>query len=161
MQHSQRSGKWEDRIGWRRSRGTTVSATKTTYTITTISPTLTEQEVEDEIGQEEPQKLSTTLIRQYNKGIVAFDHYNYFKNNFSTTLRLDKNNYFQRKFTECSNNLRETWKTLNSLIRCKNTSKDVTLIHNGFSISDPSVIAEVFNNNFSNTASNLDRKLPH
>ena len=52
-------------------------------------------------------------------------------------------NYFQRKFTECSNNSRDTWKTLNCLIRCKKTSKDVTLNHNGSSISDPSAIAEV------------------
>ena len=40
-------------------------------------------------------------------------------------------------------------------------SKDVTLNHNGSSISDPSDIAEVFNNYFSNIASNLDRDIPH
>ena len=33
---------------------------------------------------------------------------------------------------------------LNSLIRCKHMNKDVSLNHNGFSISDLSVIAEVF-----------------
>ena len=42
-------------------------------------------------------------------GIVTFDHYNCFKNNFTTTLRRAKNIYFQRKFTECSNNSRDTW----------------------------------------------------
>ena len=63
------------------------------------------------------------LFRQYKNGIVTFDHYNSFKNNFTTTLRLAKNNYFQRKFTECSNNSRDTWKTLNSLIRCKKAVK--------------------------------------
>ena len=102
------------------------------------------------------------LFRKYKNGIVTFDHYNWFKNNSTTTLRLAKNNYFQRKLSECSNNSRDTWKTLNSLIRCKNTSKDVTLNHNVSSISDPSVIAEVFNNYFSNIAScNLDRNIPH
>ena len=59
-----------------------------------------------------------------------------------------KNSYFQRKFTECSNNSRDTWKTLNCLIRCKKTSKDVTLNHNCSSISDPSANAELFNNYF-------------
>ena len=43
----------------------------------------------------------------------------------------------------------------------KKTSKDVTLNHNGNSISDPSVIREVFNNYFSNIASNLDSDIPH
>ena len=62
------------------------------------------------------------LFRQYKNGIVTFDHYNSFKNNFTTTLRHARNNYFQRKFTECSNNSRDTWKTLNSLIRYKNNS---------------------------------------
>ena len=80
------------------------------------------------------------LFRQYKNGTVTFDHYNSFKNNFTTTLRLAKNSYFQRKFTECSNNSKYKWKTLNCLIRCRKTSKDVTLNHNGSSISDPSAI---------------------
>ena len=101
------------------------------------------------------------LFRQYKNGIVSFVYYNSFTNNFTTTQRLAKNNYFQRKFTECSNNSMDTWKTLNSVIRCKNTSKDITLNHNGSSISDPSVIAEVFNNYFINIAPNLDCNIPH
>ena len=40
------------------------------------------------------------LFQQYKNGIVTFDHYNSFKNNFTTTLRHARNNYFQRKFTE-------------------------------------------------------------
>ena len=101
------------------------------------------------------------LFRQYKNGIVTFDHYNSFKNNITTTLRLAKNSYFQRKFTECSNSSRDRWKTLNCLIRCKKTSKDVTLNHNGSLISGPSAIAEIFKNYFSNIASNLDSDIPH
>ena len=100
------------------------------------------------------------LFRQYKNGIVTFDHYNSFKNNFTTTIRHARNNYFQRKFTECSNNSRDTWKTLNSLIRYKNTSKDIILKNNGSTVSDPSAIVEVFNNYFSNVASNLHRNIP-
>ena len=100
------------------------------------------------------------LFRQYKNGIVSFDHYNSFKNNFTTTLRHARNNYFQRKFTECSNNLRDTKKTLNSLIRYKNTSKEVILKKDGSTVSNPSAIAEVFNKYFSNVASNLDRNIP-
>ena len=59
--------------------------------------------------------ISDTIIVSLN-GIVTFDHYNSFKNNFTTTLRHARKNYFQRKFTECSNNSRDTWKTLDSLI---------------------------------------------
>ena len=33
--------------------------------------------------------------------------------------------------------------------------------HNGSTVSDPSAIAEVFNNNFSNVASNFDCNIPH
>ena len=101
------------------------------------------------------------LFRQYKNGIVTSDHYNSFKNNFTTTLRLAKNSYFQRKLTECSDNSRDTWKILNNLIRCNKTSKDITLNHNGSSISDSSVIAEVFNTYFSNIATNLDSYIPH
>ena len=79
------------------------------------------------------------LFRQYKNDIVIFDHYNSIKNNFTTTLRLAENYYVQRKFTERSDNSRDTWKS---------TSKYVTINHNGSSISNPSVIAEVFNNYF-------------
>ena len=61
----------------------------------------------------------------------------------------------------CSNNSRDTRMTLNCLIRCKKTSKDVTLNHNGSSISDPPAIAELFNSYFSNISSILDRDIPH
>ena len=71
-------------------------------------------------------------------------------------LRHAGNNYFQRKFAECSNNSRDIWKILNSLILYKNTSKDVMLNHDGSTVSDPSAIADVFNNYFSNEASNVD-----
>ena len=100
-------------------------------------------------------------LRQYQKGIVTFDHYNSFENNFTTTLRLAGNKYFQRKFTEYSNNSRDTWKTLNSLIRCENASKDVILNHNGSLVGVRSVIPEVFNNYFSNLTNNLDCNIPH
>ena len=46
------------------------------------------------------------LFRLCKNGIVTFDQYNSFENNFTTTLRHARNNYFQRKFTECSNNSR-------------------------------------------------------
>ena len=92
--------------------------------------------------------------------MALLDHYNYFQNNFTTTLSHARYNYFQRKFTECSNNSRDTWKALNSLIRCKNTSKDVILNHNGFTVNDHSVIAVVSNSHFSNITSNLDRNIP-
>ena len=101
------------------------------------------------------------LFRQYKNGIVTFVHYNSFKNNFTTTLCHARNNYFQRKLTECSNNSRDTWKTLNSLTRYKNNSKDVIQNHNGSTVSDTSAIAEVFNNYFSNVASNLHSNIPH
>ena len=102
------------------------------------------------------------LFRQYKNGIGTLDHYNSLKNNFTATLRHARNNYFQRKFTECSNNSRDTWKTLiNSLIRYKNNSMVVILNHNGSTVSDPSAIAEVINNYFSNVSSNLDRNIPN
>ena len=34
-------------------------------------------------------------FRQYKNGIVTFDHYNSFKNNFTTTQRHARNNFFR------------------------------------------------------------------
>ena len=84
-----------------------------------------------------------------------------FRQSFTTTLRRAINNCFQTKFTECSNNSRNTWKTLNSLIWCKNTSKEVILNHNGSSASDWGPNYLLINCYFSNDASNLNRNIPH
>ena len=67
------------------------------------------------------------LFWQYKNDIVTFDHYNSFKNNFTNNLGRVWNNYFQRRFPECSNNSRDAYKIVNRLIRCKNISKDVIL----------------------------------
>ena len=94
------------------------------------------------------------LFRLYDNGIVTFDNYNYFQH-----ISISREN--SQSALKIHSLPKDTWKTLNSLIRCKNMSKDVTPNHNGSSISDLSVIAEVFNNYFSNIASNLDRNIPH
>ena len=73
----------------------------------------------------------------YKNDIDTFDHHNYFKNNFTTILRHARNNNFHIKFTKFSNNSMDSWKTVNSQMRCKNTSNDVILNHNGSSVSDP------------------------
>ena len=91
------------------------------------------------------------LFRQYKNGIVTFDLYNYFTNNFAATLRRARNDNLQRKVTECSMNSRDTWNSLNGLIRCNSQIVN----HNLSSVSDPSVIAEVFKNYFSNAVTNL------
>ena len=52
--------KREDRIGWRRSIGTTISTT------TTTPRTLTEQRLGEERRQEEPRKLSHTFIHVHS-----------------------------------------------------------------------------------------------
>ena len=101
------------------------------------------------------------IFWQYKNDIVSFDHYNSFKNNFTTTLHHARNNYFQRNSRSARIIQGTPGKSLNSLIRYKNTSKDAILNHDGSTVSDPSAIAEVFDNYFSNIGSNLDYNIPH
>ena len=89
-------------------------------------------------------------------GIATLDDFNSFKNNFTTNLRLVKNYNFKRKFTDCSNNSRDTGKSLNSLMAPSKPPKQQWLLGQW-----PSIIAEVFNNCFSNVTSNLDHNFPH
>jgi hypothetical protein len=101
------------------------------------------------------------LFQLFRMGIVQRAVYNQCRNELTLMLRRAKTNYFSAKFAACQNNIRLTWKNLNSIIRPDSQHLLLTeIVHDGRVINKPSEIASIFNNYFSTVASELDSNIP-
>jgi len=101
------------------------------------------------------------LFRQYKSGIVNFDVYNDYKNYVSTIVRNARAGYFHAKFSQCKNDGRTTWNTINNLIGGKGGRSRIGEIEcDGVNISDPQIMADSFNAYFCNIAADLENRIP-
>ena len=90
-------------------------------------------------------------------------HHEYkgYRNQLSTLLKQSKKNYFNQYFLNNCNNIKNTWKGIKSIINLKNKSNEVPKIikDNGNYLSNPTDIANVFNDFFSSVASKIQSKI--
>jgi len=102
------------------------------------------------------------LFRQYKQGIATFDEYNSHKNQVTRTLRKAKIGYFEEKFRSSFGNAKSTWSLIDSLTgkRRKRESPD-RIVSGTDVITDPSRIANSFNEYFSKVAIDLKNKIPN
>ncbi len=86
-----------------------------------------------------------------------FNAFKRYRNKLNTLIRKSKKEYYNKRFESVKNNLRKTWKTINSIIgRNKKSNTQTNFIDsNGCAISDPQVISEEFNNFFVNIGPKL------
>jgi len=102
------------------------------------------------------------LFRRYKQGEVSFQLYNIFKNQVTSILRKAKSKFFLDKFHSKSNDVRGTWKTINSLIgRSNKGSAPSEILTNAGTVSDPMTIAECFNSYFTHVPTELESKIPN
>ena len=59
------------------------------------------------------------LFKQYKSGNINFDVYNSYKNNLGHEIKNAKKTYFCKKFENCKNDSKKTWKTINSILSNK------------------------------------------
>ena len=83
-----------------------------------------------------------------------------YTNSLTTILRSAKQAYFSQQFEE-KNNIRNTWKVINSVLK-NNTSSHISSINvNGHSINNPLLIADHYNDFFVNIRPNLADQIPN
>jgi len=102
------------------------------------------------------------LFRQYKQGNVSFDEYNNFKNHVTCNLRKAKADYFKVKFRNSFGNAKSAWSLIDSLIgkRRKRVVPD-RIVSGSDEVTDPTEIANSFNEYFANVAIDLESKIPH
>ena len=97
---------------------------------------------------------------------IKEDYHRQFKelrNQIVNCCRISKNTYYRQYFTEYSNNIKNTWKGIKTLININSTVKDqpTSLLTKKGLISQPNDIANTFNVYFSTIAKELQGKIYH
>ena len=90
-----------------------------------------------------------------------YNQYKTIRNNVTNLKRQSKSNYYKEYFEINKTKSSMLWKGIRSLVNITNSSKkDIKLLDNkGKNISDPNVIAELFNDYFINIGPNIDSKI--
>ena len=79
------------------------------------------------------------------------------KNEITENTRVNKKNYYENYFTKHKDNLSKTWKGIKEIINLKNKSSDFPscIIDKGVTITDPTEIANKFNNFYTSIADSI------
>ena len=89
--------------------------------------------------------------------------YNTFRNRINRDLKKSKVEYYSNYFEKNSNNAKETWQGIKSIVNIKNSnSKNVNQLNsnNGAIIDEPKLIAQTLNDFFVNVGPNTERSVP-
>ena len=107
------------------------------------------------------------LIKKYrkskdeNRKLTIYEDYKRTRN-FVTNMKRDaKTKYYQQYFETYKWKSSKVWKGIKSIVKLNTTSKkDISLIDNkGFNVTDPSKIANLFNNYFVNIGPSIDKAI--
>ena len=103
------------------------------------------------------------MRNSWNKEVQKLKKYTRcIKSLFEKLKKESKQSYFQNKLKKCENNVKNIWKTVNSIIekfRVQNDSFPKSLNIVNEEITDKKSIAEKFNSFFVNTDTNILRNL--
>ncbi len=102
--------------------------------------------------------------RRNNNDQSLKELYKKFRNQVSKSLRESKASYFYNYFQQNSNNMKELWSEIKSVISIKKSSSinviDKLKDSNGNITSDPIIIANVFNKFFVNVSHSITKNIP-
>jgi len=89
------------------------------------------------------------------------DTYKQYKNKFTHILRIAKKNYYSYQLKESASNIKSTWNIINELLNNKKSSAKIptNFIKDGISFTNPSEIANGFNDFFANVGRHLAEKI--
>ena len=93
---------------------------------------------------------------------AARNKYTRYKNILTNVLRLAKKQYYSTQFQLNKNNIKNTWKIINSTLNKSSKSQKITKIKSNTNavIEDPQTIADTFNTYFSQIGQKLAEKIP-
>lgn len=85
-----------------------------------------------------------------------------YKNKLTSVIRKAKNMHYKKLFSDNRTDLKKTWQIIRRLIGQNTSRRSVkSIIVDGVGVTDEKLIADSFNNFFSNIAVNLDNNLPN
>ena len=119
------------------------------------------KEIQEKIKTRE--KLYKKYVKSKNPTIKENYHKQFkeIRNEIVDDIRESKKQFYQSYFSKNSNNIKETWKGIKTIINIKNKSKNYqsSLLVDNNLITDPKKVADSFNDYFSSIADNLQKKI--
>ena len=93
---------------------------------------------------------------------VKHNKFKEYRNILKLLLKDSKKQYFNEFFKNNINNIKNTWKGIKDIINIKSkvNSQPNCIFHNNSNISDPKIIADSFNEYFSNVGKKIQSKIP-
>ena len=104
-------------------------------------------------------KIRDNLKKLANRHIIHINIYKDFRNKLTTELRNAKAEYFTYKFNETQGDMKETWRTINNVIKPSCNSNNIKIICNNASVDDDE-IPNAFVEYFTSIAQKLTTQLP-
>lgn len=94
-------------------------------------------------------------------GIISEAAYKTYRNQQNNRLRALKRKHFLNEFDKARGNVKKYWKLIKSITSRPHSNKTIkSICVNGSVITDEDIIAETFNEYFSNVATKLDSSIP-
>lgn len=87
--------------------------------------------------------------------------YKKYRNRLNFLLRKAKQNYFSSQLDKEKNNIKNTWKIFNSILRSPKKSSSKKFVSNGNIYTDPTEVANKFNEFFANIGPTLAGTIKH
>ena len=107
-------------------------------------------------------KQKSHSFKLYHQRHISLQEHKAFKNRVRIEIRAAKRKYYKFIFEKYKTNIRMTWKTIRNLINKSDCSKSIRrILVNNTEYTSDSDIVQIFNDYFSNIASNLDNDIPH
>ena len=107
-------------------------------------------------------KMKSHYFKMYKLGQINHSFLKKYNNRLTSVIRSAKKLYYRNSFNKYRQNLRSTWKLINSLMSRRSDKCSVrTLVVDGFETHNEMQIADSFNEYFSNVAINLESDIPH
>jgi hypothetical protein len=100
------------------------------------------------------------IYRKYKRGIVSFSRFKIFRNMLIKALRVSKRNYYFHKINSNNGNMKQMWKTINSLRKPYTSNKSFSLKIDDEIVTDNQTIANKFNDHFLQLPIELKSTIP-
>ena len=106
-------------------------------------------------------KSKSDYFYLYKKNLVSKLDNNRYKNRLNKLIKKVKSKYYHNLFDRNRNNMKKTWKTINSLLS-KNVNKNTIkkILYNNIEFTTEKEIADIFNNYFCSIGNDLDSLIP-
>ena len=107
-------------------------------------------------------KTKSKYFKQYKMGIISKETNTTYRNLLNKVIRRAKRSYYADKFKNASGDIVvRTWRNIRRILstnKCPKNTKSI-FVH-GNLVDDPLLMAEHFNDFFTNVAANLEREIP-